>query len=757
MPASVSRAVKLCGTEQVDPPMRTLARRPAVRRVRQRRPTLCPLRRRRGDLRAIAFLVRDENWGTFTPDAREPRRSTSAPTGSPSPIAAPAPTRTRELVYDAQDHRQGRRLALLRGGRRAEDRRADQPHRLHRAASGRRRRRPAREGPACRRARGGLALSRRSSTRCAPSRTSARFRMRSRPAPGRPAPWKATPSRWRTSATGPTPPTRPMSARWRGPGPTRCRRARRSRRRSGSPSPARCRRARGAASRSRSESPSAAPSGTLPAHRPWRPRRGGRGMRSTTGELVRRSRRDGWFARSTSAAGHGQERARALPRASARLTGADIALEIITHGSMDPFGELKPLAEAVAAAGLDPSAVARLPGAGPEIGAARRALADDAELRGDLRPPRARPFPASGSAAAWPPISPSSTASARRPTVSTTSPTPPARMSTPPMTSRSWRPWRRSLPDPLDPRLHGRGSLPHRPEPARLPRERLRQVHRAEPRQRPRLPQPHRPAPARPLQRRLDARLYRRLRPRRHRGGRARRADRPVRPHLPAAPTSRSPTSTACAKAAVYPAFHVLAGLAPLSGQALLATEVSRKGAVEALAVRDGGGTVLWLANLTAQSPRRRRFPRLPARAPSVIDATGFEELTSEPDYLDSRPRACRRPAHASTPTPWPGSSTRQRKGLRLHPLIPAHHRRRQSNGATDRRHPPTCQDGALCIWVPAYAGIDRSASVQAGQRQRGRREVASGASGIADFAGSAGDGNLYAACVRLWRRAVLE
>jgi hypothetical protein len=49
----------------------------------------------------------------------------------------------------------------------------------------------------------------------------------------------------------------------------------------------------------------------------------------------------------------------------------------------------------------------------------------------------------------------------------------------------------------------------------------------------------------------------------------------------------------------VYPAFHVMAGLAPLSGLPLCEIGLSGHGAVEAVAVRDGGKTLLWVANLT--------------------------------------------------------------------------------------------------------------------------------------------------------------
>src|SRR5579871_4156170 len=64
--ADVSRAVKLCGTEEVDAATRRLAAGSLsveLANLQQRYVTFAG----REVLRAIAFLVRDENWGTFTP------------------------------------------------------------------------------------------------------------------------------------------------------------------------------------------------------------------------------------------------------------------------------------------------------------------------------------------------------------------------------------------------------------------------------------------------------------------------------------------------------------------------------------------------------------------------------------------------------------------------------------------------------------------------------------------------------------------
>ncbi len=66
MQPDTSRAVRLCGTETTDPPTRTLQAGPllaefengALRTIRIAGVEV---------IRTIAFLVRDENWGTFTP------------------------------------------------------------------------------------------------------------------------------------------------------------------------------------------------------------------------------------------------------------------------------------------------------------------------------------------------------------------------------------------------------------------------------------------------------------------------------------------------------------------------------------------------------------------------------------------------------------------------------------------------------------------------------------------------------------------
>ncbi len=91
----------------------------------------------------------------------------------------------------------------------------------------------------------------------------------------------------------------------------------------------------------------------------------------------------------------------------------------------------------------------------------------------------------------------------------------------------------------------------------------------------------------------------------------------------------------------VYPSFHVLAGLAPHSGARLVETALSRKGVVEALAFVADGATALWLANLTAE-PVSVELPAgsLEGAQLAVLDASSFEQACAGPDFLDAARRS---------------------------------------------------------------------------------------------------------------------
>ena len=87
----------------------------------------------------------------------------------------------------------------------------------------------------------------------------------------------------------------------------------------------------------------------------------------------------------------------------------------------------------------------------------------------------------------------------------------------------------------------------------------------------------------------------------------------------------------------VYPAFHVMAGLARGRGRRLVEARVSLPGSAAALAWSDGDRTILWLANLTAE-PLKVQIEGLGdrARRVSVIDAAVFEQTVREADALDA-------------------------------------------------------------------------------------------------------------------------
>lgn len=88
---------------------------------------------------------------------------------------------------------------------------------------------------------------------------------------------------------------------------------------------------------------------------------------------------------------------------------------------------------------------------------------------------------------------------------------------------------------------------------------------------------------------------------------------------------------------AIYPAFHVMAGLARASHRPTVATSLSKRGLVEAIAFRDDHGTTLWVANLTS-APRTCRISGLPqskVRA-AILDADSFELATTDPAMLDA-------------------------------------------------------------------------------------------------------------------------
>jgi D-apionolactonase len=89
--------------------------------------------------------------------------------------------------------------------------------------------------------------------------------------------------------------------------------------------------------------------------------------------------------------------------------------------------------------------------------------------------------------------------------------------------------------------------------------------------------------------------------------------------------------------ASVYPAFHVLAGLTAGSGRPLLATAISQPGVIEALGWREKGSNLLWIANLTPAPVEITLTGPSPATARSaVLDAQSFVRAARDPEALDA-------------------------------------------------------------------------------------------------------------------------
>jgi hypothetical protein len=91
----------------------------------------------------------------------------------------------------------------------------------------------------------------------------------------------------------------------------------------------------------------------------------------------------------------------------------------------------------------------------------------------------------------------------------------------------------------------------------------------------------------------------------------------------------------------VYPAFHVLAGLAGGVGRQLVEARPSENGRAAALAWREDGDVVLWIANLTAEplTLRITGVATAPRRA-SILDAASFGIAVRNPHALDELSRA---------------------------------------------------------------------------------------------------------------------
>jgi hypothetical protein len=96
------------------------------------------------------------------------------------------------------------------------------------------------------------------------------------------------------------------------------------------------------------------------------------------------------------------------------------------------------------------------------------------------------------------------------------------------------------------------------------------------------------------------------------------------------------PYYDALAGTAVYPAFHVVAGLTRAAGAALVAAMSSDTASVRCLAYRAPGATLLWLANMTAKA-RQVRVNHAGARPFGIVlDEASFERATTAPSAFQT-------------------------------------------------------------------------------------------------------------------------
>jgi len=89
----------------------------------------------------------------------------------------------------------------------------------------------------------------------------------------------------------------------------------------------------------------------------------------------------------------------------------------------------------------------------------------------------------------------------------------------------------------------------------------------------------------------------------------------------------------------VYPIFHVIAGLTRAAGAKLVSVECSDRSALRTLAYKVKGATLLWIANATAQEHDVEIAHRGSAVLAATLDESSFEQATRDPRAFQARYR----------------------------------------------------------------------------------------------------------------------
>jgi hypothetical protein len=84
----------------------------------------------------------------------------------------------------------------------------------------------------------------------------------------------------------------------------------------------------------------------------------------------------------------------------------------------------------------------------------------------------------------------------------------------------------------------------------------------------------------------------------------------------------------------IYPVYHVLKGLADLGGKPLVDLQISTPDEIQAIAARRNSGIELWITNLTDQTKSVELTPKLTGKA-SILSAQEFERATKNLSVMD--------------------------------------------------------------------------------------------------------------------------
>jgi D-apionolactonase len=85
----------------------------------------------------------------------------------------------------------------------------------------------------------------------------------------------------------------------------------------------------------------------------------------------------------------------------------------------------------------------------------------------------------------------------------------------------------------------------------------------------------------------------------------------------------------------IYPVYHVIKGLAQLRGAPLIDVEISSPDELQGIAAKRENGIELWVANLTDKTKTVEITPKLPSKV-SILSAAEFERATTDAGVMDT-------------------------------------------------------------------------------------------------------------------------